>query len=294
MFLKDDVKTRWQNVIQNKLCIGCFGRGHRVDSCMNKRLCGEQNCEKFHHQLLHKKVKEPETEQTNVLLMNKHLTSQRIVRSDVHLKVLPVVIKGPGGEATVNAIMDDGSTLSLLDMELAQKLGIRGRIVPLCMQWTTGDLAHEDNSEVVSFTIRGAYNGAKLYNMYGVRTTANSNLPGFTLDADELRRKYHHLSDVPFSPVENQRPLILIGHDYIQLSMPRRYRVGKWSDPIASKTLLGWVIHGDIPVTGARVNDHVLFHQCVADDELNAMVKDSFSTESFGVKLYNKPLRSQD
>ncbi|CAG7649338.1 unnamed protein product [Allacma fusca] len=156
-FLADDVKTRWQHTIQNRLCIGCFCWGHRVDSCSNKKLCGEQGCEKFHHQLLHKKVKDPDVE---VFMMHTNYSEMSTVRSDVHLKVLPVIIGGPGGETTVNAIMDDGSTISLVDTELAQKLGIRGRNVPLCMQWTNGQLAHEDNSEVISFTIRGTHTGA--------------------------------------------------------------------------------------------------------------------------------------
>ncbi|CAG7829398.1 unnamed protein product [Allacma fusca] len=143
--------------------------------------------------------------------MNTNSNDKIVPRTDVHLKVLPVKIAGPGGEATVNAIMDDGSTVSLIDMKLALKLGIHGRNVPLCIQWTNGDLAYEDDSEVVCFTIRGVHNGAKLYHMNGVRTTANSNLPSFTFNSEDVRRNYRHLSDVPFSPVEDKCPLVLIG-----------------------------------------------------------------------------------
>ncbi|CAG7818892.1 unnamed protein product, partial [Allacma fusca] len=101
--------------------------GDRVDSCSNKRLCGEQDCEKFHHRLLHKNiVKDSEIKTKDVLLMNTSWSNRKLSpATDVYLKVLPVTIIGPDGNITVNAIMYDGSTLSLIDMELARKLGIR-------------------------------------------------------------------------------------------------------------------------------------------------------------------------
>ncbi|CAG7649333.1 unnamed protein product [Allacma fusca] len=110
--------------------------------------------------MLPSKAEDNDTASHKLETCKKFLADDVKTRSDVHLKVLPVIIGGPGGETTVNAIMDDGSTISLVDTELAQKLGIRGRNVPLCMQWTNGQLAHEDNSEVISFTIRGTHTGA--------------------------------------------------------------------------------------------------------------------------------------
>ncbi|CAG7667006.1 unnamed protein product, partial [Allacma fusca] len=213
--------------------------------------------------------------------------------TEVHLKVLPVTLMGPGGEVTINAIMDDGSTLSLIDMDLAKSLDISGPNIPLCMQWTNGTLSHEVDSEVVSLKIRGAHKGSKIFKMNGVRTSTSTSFPMFDVNVEELKEKYSHLADVPFAPLKS-RPLLLIGHDNIQLALSRKYRLGGWSDPIASKTLLGWVIHGDIPVSSNRVNEHILFHECCGDDELNRLVKESFSTESFGVQIPKTPLKSQD
>ena len=63
-------------------------------------------------------------------------------------------------------------------------------------------------------------------------------------------------------------------------------KAGGTDNPVATKTALGWTVHG--PTCKAVTAERVLFHATKdddAEDELHLLVKDSFSTESFGVKV---------
>ncbi|GBP48739.1 hypothetical protein EVAR_88200_1 [Eumeta japonica] len=43
------------------------------------------------------------------------------------LKIIPVRVAGPKKEIDTYALLDDGSTVTLIDSDLAQQLGARGR-----------------------------------------------------------------------------------------------------------------------------------------------------------------------
>lgn len=81
------------------------------------------------------------------------------------------------------------------------------------------------------------------------------------------------------------RPKILIGQDNIQLTVPRKVLEGGRDLPIATKTKLGWMLHG--PTAGLMNENHGFsMHVCQHDkndEELHQLVKYSFSTDSFGV-----------
>ncbi|CAG7821356.1 unnamed protein product, partial [Allacma fusca] len=100
-------------------------------------------------------------------------------------------------------------------------------------------------------------------------------------------------SDVPFESARNISPMVLLGQDNIILSAARKFLRGPWSSPVASLTPLGWVVHGKVPIS--KQNDEVLMmHSCQGDHELNHLVKESFSTESFGVGASGKCICSQE
>ena len=90
----------------------------------------------------------------------------------------------------------------------------------------------------------------------------------------------------------NVKPLILLASDNSNLTVGRKTLTGGENGPVASKTVLGWCVHG--PSSQNSVVEHVHFHygQESADDELTKMVQDSFSSEHFGVASIEKVPRS--
>ncbi|XP_074035236.1 uncharacterized protein [Leptinotarsa decemlineata] len=181
------------------------------------------------------------------------------------------------------ALLDDASTISLIDEEFANYLGLDGPIQSLSLQWTNDDLFHQQNdSKVVSFTISSKDNGPN-FQMRHVRTTKLS-LHSQTVDFDKIRMKYPYIQD-KISPLKDAQPRILIGQDNWPLLVNRKLISGPWNGPALSKTLLGWVIHGNLDVSS---NEHIVCHISTHDlrnekddlDILHEMVKENWKLET--------------
>lgn len=70
--------------------------------------------------------------------------------------------------------------------------------------------------------------------------------------------------------------------------MPTAVREGRWREPVADKTRLGWTVHGYHHHQEVSRNSHEVnsYHhcQCQPDAVLHDLVKDFFSLENFGVR----------
>ncbi|XP_048479709.1 uncharacterized protein LOC125489110 [Plutella xylostella] len=90
--------------------------------------------------------------------------------------------------------------------------------------------------------------------------------------------------DVPLEEYDGY-PEILIGQDYLQLILIRENREGRANEPVASRTNLGWVLHGFVS-SSCKVNKEFTnhLHHSEADVELHDLVKDYFRVDSLGVK----------
>ena len=70
------------------------------------------------------------------------------------------------------------------------------------------------------------------------------NLPQQSISETELKKRYPYLKDVEMEELERVKPTTLIGLEHAHLGAPALIRVGKFNEPIASKTKLGWTING--------------------------------------------------
>lgn len=145
---------------------------------------------------------------------------------------------------------------------------------------------------------------------YSVRTTVNTNttscyttillkeqLPSSHLfhqlhrthrPAEILGEKFPHLSGIPLAFYSSARPQLLIGNDNANLGLPLQIKDGRWSEPIATKTRLGWTVLGCLQHSkqpGEYSVVHYNFHtcQCNKDDTLHKLVKDYFDSENAGI-----------
>ncbi|XP_074031706.1 uncharacterized protein [Leptinotarsa decemlineata] len=279
------VDGRWSIITENKICFSCLSFYHNLKQCRKRKVCGVQQCPKFHHKLLHKDVPQTINEGNNVddsaiVGTNSHVFNNK----SVLLKILPVVVTCRNKTVETYALLDDASTISLIDEEFANYLGLDGPIQSLSLQWTNDDLFHQQNdSKVVSFTISSKDNGPN-FQMRHVRTTKLS-LPSQTVDFDKIRMKYPYIQD-KISPLKDAQPRILIGQDNWPLLVNRKLISGPWNGPALSKTLLGWVIHGNLDVSSR--NEHIVCHISTHDlrnekddlDILHEMVKENWKLET--------------
>ena len=126
-FLKLDCDKRWDAVSRLKLCFRCLDLGHQSMHCPSDKDCEEEGCGRHHHILLHHHRK---TEDEAKLQQPQSSGSVSYTRTDdtrVLTKVVAVNLHGPTGMVWTFALLDDGSEMTIIEEELANRLGLRGR-----------------------------------------------------------------------------------------------------------------------------------------------------------------------
>jgi len=156
-----NVPARWQVAKDKKLCFRCLGSSHVGQSCNRSRVCGLDGCRQLHHRQLHTDrendvtipkaassghVTLPQhTEETQPLNPSYSIRSQggaaTFVPSDslttmvvkdvsesyIGLRIVPVILENGGKCLQVNALLDDGSTKTYLNSDVAAELGLVGQ-----------------------------------------------------------------------------------------------------------------------------------------------------------------------
>ncbi|XP_062711184.1 uncharacterized protein LOC134289412 [Aedes albopictus] len=171
-------EERVKLVRECKLCELCLN-DHRNLECKFKMRCNVSGCMQRHNSLL-------------------HLRSEHVVMNDHNIlfRVLPVTLTFRDQSVTTLALLDEGSSITMVETELADQLGAEGVPQKLEISWT-GDVARvEEDSRRISLKI-SAVGGAQQLLINEVCTVGELALPGQSLDAREMARRYEHLRDIP-------------------------------------------------------------------------------------------------
>lgn len=221
-------------------------------------------------------------------------------RQTLYYRVLPVVLHGPNSSRQTYALLDEGSSVSLIDADLAAELQLEGELQTLSLQFVSG-AATTQPSRKVAMGISGIEADAIRYEIDTVQTTNELSLPVQTVAREEVVANNPHLTDIPFATFENVRPQILLGLEHHYLGVPMETRSSEQLKSIAaSRTKLGWVLYGgsgQSALPGAVVL-HAKHPEEVADNEadrlnmLHELVRQHFTTEDFGVKAPSEPILS--
>ncbi|CAK1547419.1 unnamed protein product [Leptosia nina] len=275
-FQKAPVRERWHIVKQNRICFKCLGGKHRKESC-RKPPC--RICKKWHHALLHVDVRteerEPTTSEMNVTAAVNTARNARAL-----LKMARVKVFGPKGTRQITALLDEGSTLTLLDSTVAEELGINGRPQELSIE-TVGGKRLKTRSIETDLQIKGR--GQKFKRtLHGVRTMDNLQLSPQFVDK-KIIESCSHLKDlVETLWHEAEAPALLIGQDNWDCIVSLEVRRGRPGQLVASRTKLGWVLHGT--EHGGRSVHQVNTCLHMKEDAIYELMKEHFALESLGVQ----------
>ncbi|KAF6202325.1 hypothetical protein GE061_004723 [Apolygus lucorum] len=260
-FKKMDMDARYKHVVTNGICFLCLKKGHRSIMCRSKTSC--KICNGGHHQLLHPKaVENLATHHNNYDQHELDYDEGEISattlnkKSKVLVRVVPVKLIGPKKTVETYAFCDNGSTVTMLENGLAEELGLGGNKKPLRVKWTDGSMREDPGSREVNVKISGSTDGAKEYDLHNARTVRNLCLPVQTVDVEGLAERWAHLKDVEATSYHDAKPRILIGEDNWPLTIPLKVVCGPWNGPVASKTRLGWVVHGNPQGTVSKTEKH--------------------------------------
>lgn len=280
-FLELTVLKRWEWIKKNKKCFYCLNSSHRVWKCKLRKVCGKQDCQKFHNKLLHV-YESQQTTQQNTSTSENHTLHVGNEFKTVLLRVLPIKLYGTKKEIETYALFDEGSTVSLIDAKLAEEIGVDGVEDPLKMFWTNSSCYEDNFSKRVNFKIQGNLN-EELFDLNDVRTVKNLNLPYQSVNVKHLSKKWKYLSNIHMENLENAKPKLLIGQNHINLTIAREVIEGPGNAPIASKTKLGWVLHGNLPYFKNRVDSEFTFCN-VVNQELEEMIKECIYQDNLGME----------
>ena len=248
-FKEHSVDERWQIIKSMKRCYKCFSHTHDRRHCPAYKRFPKQ---KYHFLLTaERESKQLEcgstTDPNNGATSGGALVAHVAVGHKVLLQTLPVTLIGPKGKKMVHALLDPGSTVTLLERDIAQQLGISGQTsaMEVCGVADMRALSHE--AEDVVFQITGEM-GRKVFRMKA-HSIKKLNLPKLktvitpTPGARGAREKDLSTSEV--------RPSLLVGADNWELIVSRGLK--RINDNLAlSKTKLGWVAVGSLPSEKSR------------------------------------------
>ncbi|XP_065197638.1 uncharacterized protein LOC135829160 [Sycon ciliatum] len=275
----EPLNARRQFVSDRRLCFRCLGEGHLARVCEEKAC----SCGKPHHPLLHRDGRGSvaplgrmsETTYTSATHVSEH--SGRVL-----LRVIPVTVRNGDTAADTYALLDEGSTVSLIESELAEELGLAGPTRPLRLSWTDGKQHQESSSKVVTFSVAGRQRQDS-FTLTNVHTHAKFNLPTQSINPQRLKN-CPHLEGLELPTLSCAKPRLLIGQDNYSLIAPRVIAEGPPNAPVATQTKLGWVVHGKTIADRCRIDEGVVLSTWGLDSDLHDLVQQSFALDSLGVK----------
>lgn len=286
-------KDRWRYVKRFGVCFKCLTSRHDRETCPAPP-CDKDGCGQAHHRLLHYPVNADQTiqERADPAQDTETVTHINVSSNTVLLKVLPVNIHGADGRIfNTTALLDDGSTVTLVSEGLAARAGLRGRRETMRVSGAWNNTEIVCNTSVLNFDISGVDN--KVYSIKA-RSVSELNLPLQDFSVVDCN-KYVNLKMLKDKLCTSKlRPEILIGQDNYHLLLSLQTCLGKPNEPVATRTPLGWCVHGIVPVPRNARRSHSTFHTYRLDDvmeegaedclrDLHDQVQRSFSLESMGI-----------
>ena len=158
---------RWNVAKRLQPCYRCLAQGHQGKSCPQSQPCGQDGCVKLHHRLLHKPeqieykslplnksefkrtgdhdLSKPTTYQDTFLTEGNERTEQTTMVTQSHaraeciaLRTVPVILINGDRSLEMNALLDDASTKTYINADVADKLDLQGRIENLTVSVLNG------------------------------------------------------------------------------------------------------------------------------------------------------------
>lgn len=222
-----EIDKKWDFVTKNSLCISCLSKFHNLKTCKRRQNCGISNCSRPHNRLLHKLDNQTPTK-TKTTCAVKEIDNEKnchinVSHNRVLLKIVPIQIEGTKKTIETYALLDEASTVSLIDQDLAEELGLDGPLKPLRLQWTNDQTNVQEHSKTVSLTIRGKFDNSQPFVLRHVKTISGLSLPTQTIDIESLSKTSPFLKNFSNLSFKDGRPKLLIGQDNCPVILNRLY-----------------------------------------------------------------------
>ncbi|XP_026733916.1 uncharacterized protein LOC113498174 [Trichoplusia ni] len=279
-FKEASIDKKWDIIKKAKICFKCLRFKHLRSNC-KAPVC--RKCRRWHHTILH-------SDKPEVQKSSKEGASEEKVASvhnnkdedRAYLKIVPVQLYGPKGQVRVLALLDEGSTVTLLDASIAEKIGAAGSREALTIETVGGKVIRKDSSQKINLKIKGVHRRDK--KTITVRTIDDLKLSEQRVNRSTVKNCLHLKTIKRQLLYDAERPKLLIGQDNWGLIVTRRLKKGKPTEPVASLTYLGWVLHGCETGSNAVVNFMHYGRATSEGEDIEEVVREHFQLESLGIQ----------
>ena len=240
------VAARKEKVMALKLCLNCLKPHHMARECNSSFRCKAPGCGRKHNSLLHEERAGPAatpTQQQQVVATAQCESDEE--DAECLLMTARVTLLGPAGQITVRALLDSGSTLSIVTDQLARQLRLKstGKSVSISGIKSAADnqLHPMKRVELASEFMPSWRADVTVASMDKViRRLPLQNVPNV--------RKMAHIKGLQLADSQFDRPgkiEVLLGQNiWRHLFLEGRVKGSRPSDPEAWKTVFGWTVLG--------------------------------------------------
>ena len=246
-----DLNNRWDAAKQHGLCFRCLGEDHAGRDCKRTRTCEIDGCQKNHHRLLHKKQAQVVDKRWRSSspregdLVTVHQTHHSRIEG-VALRTVPVIVRNGTKEIVINALLDDGSTKSYLNSDIAAALGLEGNFQRVTVDVLNG---HTEVLETMPVDLILESVDRKLCKPMSAFTVNKVAGDMKVIDWAREAKKWPHLQNIKFQSIQRETVDMLIGVDYPELHLSVQEIQSQPGQPFARLTPLGWTCIGGDSVT---------------------------------------------
>ena len=296
VFAQKSAADRAQHVADSGRCFRCLEVGHISRRCpsTSAQRCSADGCNGRHHRLLHGSQRvfpRRETGQSESAGNRLVGAALSVASTTTLLQVVPVRVYGPdGSHSDTHALLDAGAQTSLCTDQLRHRLGIVGKRQELQLNNVEGT---GEKRAVQKFALqvspRSTGDAAADVTVQEVFSVPQLNVRPQTVDWSR-RQEWLHLADLDIPDTSNKQIDLLLGANVTEAVVQREARVGRQGQPIAVRTAFGWCLSGNVTQLVSPGARHVMHMTRVEtpEEELNSLVKEWWSTESFGTKFDSK------
>lgn len=170
--------------------------------------------------------------------------TQSSSRTDfIALRTVPVILRNGDRSLKVNALLDEASTKTYLNSDVAAELGLHGRTEKVAVNVLNGQIETFETKPVS-------------FNLVSIDHKVNMNVTAYTANRvtgdmpvihwNDYSSKWSYLRKIDF-PVPAKKPIadILIGLDCLELHSAIEEVRGQPGEPVARLTPLGWTCIGN-------------------------------------------------
>ena len=242
-------------------CFACLNSNHRAFECRSKGVC--RNCKGKHHT----SICSTNTRNPNPAAgTSVHKSSTPLNASapswvgntgsgtSVALQTALAKVEGEKCESRVRVLFDTGSHTSFISAEAVNRIGLRAvRREALSIQAFGSTETKEKVRDVVEISLV-SLNGRKKVKVHCFVVDEIASIAN--VHPEKVKTRYSHIKDVYFSDVCRNHDVleinVLIGSDNFWKFQQNEVKRGGPDDPVAVKTVLGWVLSG--PLQGKSLN----------------------------------------